>query len=225
MTVRLRQTLQQERAADLADRVRRLLGPFTGTEAALDSGCGTGALAFALAPHVAEVVGVDPRVDYLEAGRADAPGNVRFVEGDATALPFEYGEFDIAACLRVLHHIRRPELAVSELARVARSGGRVFIADQLGSVDPLRSLEMDRFERLRDDSHQRLLPDADIRGYLDANDLVLVSSEVTRERVDLERRLELAELPEEERVKIRGSAPAAPYDVEIGWYVARKSGP
>ena len=196
MTLRLRQTLQQERAADLADRVRRLLGPFTGTEAALDSGCGTG-----------------------------APDNVRFVEGDATALPFEYGEFDIAACLRVLHHIRRPELAVSELARVARSGGRVFIADQLGSVDPLRSLEMDRFERLRDDSHQRLLPDADIRGYLDANDLVLVSSEVTRERVDLERRLELAELPEEERVKIRGSAPAAPYDVEIGWYVARKSGP
>jgi SAM-dependent methyltransferase len=225
VTVRLRQTLQQERASDLADRVRRLLGPFTGTEAALDSGCGTGALAFALAPYVAEVVGVDPSVDYLEAGRADAPDNVRFVEGDATALPFEYGEFDIAATLRALHHIRRPELAVSELARVTRPGGRLFVADQLGSIDPLRSLEMDRFERLRDDSHQRLLPDADVRGYLDANDLVLVSSEVTRERVDLERRLELAELPEEERVKIRGPAPAAPYDVEIGWYVARKPGP
>ncbi len=225
MTVRLRQTLQQERAPDLADRVRRLLGPFTGTEAALDSGCGTGALAFALAPNVAEVVGVDPRADYLEAGRAAAPDNVRFVEGDATALPFEYGEFDLAACLRVLHHIRRPELAVSELVRVTRFGGRVFIADQLGSIDPLRSLEMDRFERLRDDSHQRLLPDGDIRGYLDANDLVLVSSEVTRERVDLERRLELAEVPEDERVKIRGPAPAAPYDVEIGWYVARKPGP
>jgi hypothetical protein len=97
--------------------------------------------------------------------------------------------------------VRRPELVVSELARVTRLGGRVLIVDQLGSIDPLRSLEMDRFLRLRDPAHQRLLPDADIRGYLDANDLVLVSSEVTRERAHLE---------------------DAPYDVEIGWYVARK---
>jgi SAM-dependent methyltransferase len=225
VTVELRQALQEERASDLAQRVRRLLGPFSGTEAVVDAGCGTGALAFALAPHVAEVVGVDTRADYLEAARAAAPENVRFLEGDVMALPFGYGEFDIAACHRVLHHVRRPELAVSELARVTRLGGRVFIADQLGSIDPLRSLEMDRFEKLRDASHQRLLPDADIRGYLDANDLVLLTSEVTRERVDLEQRLDLAGVTEEERAKIRGPAPAAPYEVEIGWYVARKPGP
>lgn len=225
MSVALRLALQEERAEDLAQRVRRLLGPFTGRESALDSGCGTGALAFALAPHVAEIVGLDVNAEYLEAARENAPGNVRFLEGDATALPFAYGEFDIAAGYRVLHHVRRPELAVSELARVTRLGGRVFVVDQLGSIDPLRSLEMDRFERLRDPTHQRLLPDADIRGYLDANDLVVLSSEVTRERVDLERRLELSGIPEEERIKIRGPAPAAPYEVEIGWYVARKPGP
>ena len=125
----------------------------------------------------------------------------------------------------MLHHVRRPELAVSELARVARSGGKVFIADQLGSVDPLLGLEQDRFEHLRDATHQRLLPEADIRGYLDANDLVLLSSEVTRERVDLEERLELAGFDEEERIRIRGPAPATPYDIEVGWYVSRKPGP
>ena len=108
---------------------------------------------------------------------------------------------------------------------VTRLGGRLFVADQLGSIDPLRSMEMDRFERLRDASHQRLLPDGDIRGYLDANDLVLLASEVTPERVDLERRLDLAGLPEGDRVKIRGPAAAAPYEVEIGWYVSRKPGP
>ena len=224
MSVELRLALQDERAADLAERVRRLLGPFTGAEVALDSGCGTGALAFALAPHVGEVVGADTRTDYLEAARAIAAENARFVEGDAMALPFEYGTFDIAGCLRVLHHVRRPELAVSELARVTRPGGRVFVADQLGSIDPLRSFEMDRFERLRDPSHQRLLPDADIRGYLDANDLVLLTSEVTRDRVDLEQRLELVGASEEERMRVRGLAPDAVYDVEIGWYVARKAG-
>ena len=225
MTVKMRLALQEERATALAERVRRLLGPFTGTEVALDAGSGTGALAFALAPHVAEAVAVDTEPDYLEAGRAIAPDNVRFVEGDSTALPFDYASFDIAGCLRLLHHVRRPELAVSELVRVTRPGGRVLIADQLGSVDPLRSLEMDRFERLRDASHQRLLPDADIRGYLDANDLVLLVSEVTRERVDLEQRLELADVPDEERVRVRGLAPASVYDIEVGWYVARKPGP
>lgn len=225
MSVRLRLALQEARAADLGERVRRLLGPFTGKEIALDAGSGTGSLAFALAPHVGEVVAADARVDYLDAGRQIAPGNVRFVEGDATALPFGYATFDIAGCLRVLHHVRRPELAVSELVRVTRPGGRVFIADQLGSVDPLRSLELDRFERLRDPTHQRLLPDADIHGFLDANDLVLVTHEVTHERVDLEQRLELAEIPEDERVRLRGLAPGAIFEIEVGWYVARKPGP
>jgi SAM-dependent methyltransferase len=225
VTVELRRALQDARAADLTDRVRRLLGPFTGSEGALDAGCGIGALAFALAPFVAEVVGVDTNAEYLEAGRDAAPANVRFAEGDVMSLPFDYAAFDIACCHRVLHHVRRPELAVSELARVTRPGGKVFIADQLGSIDPMRSLELDRFERLRDPTHQRLLPDADVRGFLDANDLVLLSSEVTREQVDLEQRLVLGGFSEEERVRIRGEAPASEYEVEIGWYVARKPGP
>jgi SAM-dependent methyltransferase len=225
VSVDLRLALQEERAAELTERVRRLLSPFTGKEIALDAGCGTGALAFALAPYVAQVVGVDAREEYLQAAGSAAPDNVRFVEGDTTALPFRYAAFDIAGSLRVLHHARRPELAVSELTRVLRPGGRVLVVDQLGSIDPLRSLEMDRFERLRDPTHVRLLPDADIRGYLDANDLVLLSSEVTNEVVDVEHRFDLASTPEEERVAIRGPIPAPPYEVEVGWYVARKPGP
>jgi ubiquinone/menaquinone biosynthesis C-methylase UbiE len=224
MTVELRLALQKQRSEDVSARVRRVLGPFTGTELALDSGCGTGALALALAPHVAHVVGADTNAEYLAAAREMALDNVEFVEADAMELPFEYGRFDIAGCLRLLHHVRRPELAVSELARVTRPGGRILIADHLGPIDPLRSLELDRFERLRDPSHQRLLPDADIRGYLDANDLVLVSSEVVRERIDLEERLALAEVPEEQRVRVRGLAPGSVYEIDVGWYVARKPG-
>jgi len=225
MTVELRLALQEERASEVAESVRRLVGRFSGSDLALDAGCGTGALAFALAPHVGEVVAADTNADYLDAARAIAPDNVRFVEGNATALPFHYGMFDIAGCMRVLHHVRRPELVVSELARVTRPGGKVLIVDQLGSVDPLRSIELDRFERLRDPSHERLLPDADIRGFLDANDLVVITSTVTRQRVDLERYLELAGLDEEQRVPIRGLAPGRFYEIELGWYVARKPGP
>jgi ubiquinone/menaquinone biosynthesis C-methylase UbiE len=225
MTVELRLALQERRAEELERRVRRLLGPFTGSEIALDSGCGTGALAAALAAHVGKVIGADTNLEYLDAARELAIENAEFVEGDATKLPFEYGRFDLSGCIRVLHHVHRPELAVSELARVTRPGGRILIADQLGSIDPLRSLELDRFERARDPSHQRLLPDADVRGYLDANDLVLVSFESEREQVDLEERLELAGVPEADRERVRGLAPSSAYDVEVGWYVARKPAP
>jgi SAM-dependent methyltransferase len=221
-SVDLRVALQEERSGRLAAQVERLLGPFTGAERVLDSGCGAGAFAFALAPHVSEVVGIDRAADLVAAGRERAPANVTLIEGDAEALPFGYGEFDLAGCVRVLHHARRPELVVSELARVTRRGGRMLVADQLGDVDPLVSLEIDRFERARDSSHTRLLPDTDVRSLLDANDLVVTTMEVVREQRELGPYLDLAGVTGEERERVEGLAPGPVYEVEIGWYVARK---
>jgi len=220
--VDLRLTFQEERAADLERRVTALLAPFRGDERALDVGCGAGALAFAFARHVAEVVGVDESAELLAAGRELAPPNVTLIEGDATALPFSYGEFALAGTLRVLHHVRRPELVVAELVRVLRRDGKILIVDQLGDVDPLRSLELDRFERARDPSHTRLLSDADIRGLLDANGLVVTHNEVTAEERDLERYLDLVGLEGDERRRVANLAPGGTYQVEIGWYVAQK---
>ena len=195
--------------------------PLSGDERALDVGCGAGALAYALAPLVGEVVGVDSSEDLVDVAREHAPPGATFVLGDAEALPFPYGDFDLVGCLRVLHHVRRPELVVSEIARVTRPGGRILLADQLGDIDPMRSLELDRFERARDPSHTRLLPDADIRGYLDANDLVVVANEMVKERRDMERYLDVAGLEGEDRERVARMAPAV-YEVEMGWYVARK---
>ena len=217
-----RRALQAERHADLEARIQALLAPLRGDERALDVGCGTGALAYALAPLVGEVVGVDASEEYLDAARADAPDGCTFVQGDAEALPFPYGDFDLVGCLRVLHHVHRPELVVSEIARVTGPGGRILLADQLGDVDPMRSLELDRFEQARDPSHTRLLPDADIRGYLDANDLVVRSNDVVMERRDMSTYLDLVGLEGEERERVARMAPAV-YEVEIGWYVAVKA--
>ena len=76
MSVKLRLALQEERATELSDRVRRLLGPFSGSEVALDSGSGTGSLAFALAAHVGEVVAVDTRTEFLScSGARDDAGD------------------------------------------------------------------------------------------------------------------------------------------------------
>ena len=216
-----RRSFQAERHDELVTRVRRLLAPFRGDERVLDVGCGTGALAYALAPLVGEVVGVDSSEEYLAVAREHAPPGCTFVAGDAEALPFPYGDFDLVGCLRVLHHVRRPELVVGEIARVTRPGGRILLADQLGDVDPIRSLEQDRFERARDPSHTRLLPDADIRGFLDANDLVVTSNEIVRERREMGRYLDLVGLEGEERDRVARMAPPV-FEVEMGWYVARK---
>jgi SAM-dependent methyltransferase len=165
---------------------------------------------------------VDSSPDLLAAARERAPANCAFVEGDVSALPFEYGSFDLVGCARVLHHVRRPELVVAELSRVARPGGRILLVDQLGSIDPMVTFEQDRFERARDPSHTRLLPDGDIRALLEANDLVVLSNDVTRERRDVERYLDLVGAEGEERERLRHMAPAPTYEIEVGWYVARK---
>ena len=219
-----RVAMQEERSAALRARVQQLLAPLDGSERALDSGCGAGALAFAFAPFVGSVVGVDLSEDLVAAGRALAPANCELTVGDATHLPFEYGSFDIAGCMRVRHHTRRPELVVSELARVTRPGGRVLLIDQLGYVDPVVSAKTDRFEQARDPSHTRLLPDQDIRFLLDANDLEVVTNEIAPEQRNLDRYLDLVGLEGDERRRVSGMAPGAVYEVEIGWYVARKRG-
>ena len=139
-----------------------------------------------------------------------------------TALPFSVGEFDLAGTLRVLHHAHRPELVISELARVTRPGGRILVVDQLGDVDPLQNREIDRFEQARDPSHTRLLPDGDIRSLLEANGLVVTHNETLREPRELGRYLDLAGTTGEARREAERLAPGPVYEVEIGWYVARR---
>jgi len=216
---------ERERRAELREKVREFV-PLTGAERVLDSGAGTGALAFALAPLVREGVAVDIVPELLDLGRTAAAEfpNVTFLEGDATRLPFDPGSFDLACCHRSLHHVARPELAVSELARVTSLGGRVLIVDQIAPADPLAALELDRFERARDPSHTRLLPDVDIRSLLDANGLVLRASRFEQEPRDLDRYLDLAGCEGSARQAALAAAPTQ-LVASVGWYLAAKPVP
>ena len=217
--------LEESRREQLTEHVRRFVQP-SGTERALDAGTGTGALAFALAPHVAEVLGVDREAPMLEQARLRAAPypTVTFAEGDIERLDLVTGTFDLAGCARTLHHVRRPELAIAELARVTRSGGHVLLIDQIAPADPLVAVELDRFERARDTTHTRLLPDVDVRALLEANGLVVVRTELERETRDLDRYLDLAGCEGEARERAAALAPAE-LNALVGWYLASKPSP
>jgi ubiquinone/menaquinone biosynthesis C-methylase UbiE len=214
--------LQDARAAELEQKILQFVAP-EGDERALDSGAGTGALAFALAPHVREVVGVDVVPELLEQARkrAEQFSNVSFVEGDATKLPFGYGEFDLAGTLRTLHHIARPELVIAELARVTRSRGRVLVIDQIAPVDPAAAAELNSFERARDPTHTRTLADVDLRGLFESNGLVLLRAKYERESRDLEAYLDIAGCEGEARERAKTLAPPG-YAADLGWYLLEK---
>src|SRR5262249_55925942 len=157
-------------AAALAAMLDRLL-VLDGDERALDVGAGTGALAFALAPRVEEVVAVELDPELAARAAADAPPNVEVVVADGEALPFEDADLDAAGCLRTLHHAARPELIVAELNRVTVLGGTILVVDQLAPVDPLEAAELTRFEHARDPSTTRVLSDGDLRALFDSNGL------------------------------------------------------
>ena len=211
---------QDERAAALAQRVWTFVQP-RGDERALDVGTGAGALALALAPLVREVVGVDRVPELLALARDRAPANVKFGEADATTLPFDDASFDLAGTLRTLHHVARPELVVAELARVTRPGGRVLVVDQIAPVDPLEALELDRFERARDATHTRLLPEIDLRHLFEANALTLVRDEHDVEQRELGSYLDRAGCEGEARERAIALAPD-PCSAELGWYLLER---
>lgn len=216
-----------EHAEQQIELVREQLRTFVvprGDERALDAGTGAGTLALALAPLVREVVGVDVVAELLERARANAPANVSFVEGDATRLPFDTGSFDLTCTRRTLHHIARPERVIAELTRVTSPGGHVFVDDQIAPADPLAALELDRFERARDSSHTRTLPDVDFRQLFEANGLVLLQSRYQTHRRELDYYLPLAGCEGDAAERARALSPGGPdaYVAESAWYLLRK---
>jgi 2-polyprenyl-6-hydroxyphenyl methylase/3-demethylubiquinone-9 3-methyltransferase len=93
----------------------------------LDVGCGAGFLSNDIALRGHEVTGIDVAADALAVAHThDASGSVRYVEGDALALPFEGGSFDAVCAMDLLEHVEDPERVIAEASRVLAPGGLFF---------------------------------------------------------------------------------------------------
>jgi ubiquinone/menaquinone biosynthesis C-methylase UbiE len=117
---------------------------------ALDLGTGTGQGAFAIARRFpqTQVVGVDLAEGMVAEARRNMPGElaerIRFESGDASALPFADGSFELVAHANMIPFF-------DELTRVLAPGGQVVFAFSLGPGTPIYVAP----ERLRDELLRR----------------------------------------------------------------------
>jgi SAM-dependent methyltransferase len=95
----------------------------------LDVACGTGVAAITARRAGAKVTGLDLTPELLERARENAAianfPDIVWKEGDAEALPFADGEFDVVLSQYGHMFAPRPEVAVGEMLRVLKPGGRI----------------------------------------------------------------------------------------------------
>jgi demethylmenaquinone methyltransferase/2-methoxy-6-polyprenyl-1,4-benzoquinol methylase len=97
-------------------------------ERILDVAAGTGTSSVALQKNGARVVAVDFSPGMIAEGRRKHK-NIEFIEADAEKLPFGDNEFDAATISFGLRNVANPKVALGELYRVLKPGGRLVICE------------------------------------------------------------------------------------------------
>jgi demethylmenaquinone methyltransferase/2-methoxy-6-polyprenyl-1,4-benzoquinol methylase len=133
----------------------------------LDAACGTGDLAIAAQrAGASRVTGLDFSERMLERARGKA--QLDWVQGDMLALPFADSTFDVATVGFGVRNVADLELALRELRRVLKDGGRVAILEitqPRGIARPFYSLWFDRIVPLLG----KVLPGGSAYSYLPAS--------------------------------------------------------
>ena len=96
----------------------------------LDAGCGSGRYSVALAIHgAAKITAVDVSSTGLETARNNAKefNQIQFQQASVLNLPFPDQSFDLVWCAGVLHHTDNFDKGLSELTRVLKPNGKLFL--------------------------------------------------------------------------------------------------
>ena len=153
----------------------------------LDLGCGGGHAAFAVAPHVRQVVAYDLSRDMLAAVVAEAKrrglGNIATWQGAVETLPFADGEFDVVMTRFSMHHWHDLGAGLKEARRVVKADGVAVFIDTVSPGKPALDTFLQAFELFRDPSHVRNYSEAEFRAALAAAGFAVTA--VTKRRIPI----------------------------------------
>jgi ubiquinone/menaquinone biosynthesis C-methylase UbiE len=123
----------------------------------LEVGCGAGLLSSTLALRGFSVQAIDLVQEMVEQARSQAAecgaaGRLQVAMGDAQALAFPDGIFDLVVAIGVIPWVDHPIRAIQEMARVTRPGGCLLMssANRIGlssQLDPMANPELTSLKR------------------------------------------------------------------------------
>ncbi len=149
------EVLEESRAARFKPAWRETLLAYLGLRPGmhvLEVGCGPGTLAPYLAAGIApgSVTGLDLDEDFVARARAKAEAEslqgVRYVVGDAYALPFADGSFDAVTSYTGIGVLQDPRRALAEMVRVCRPGGPISLAEAVAGLGGITFDGIDQLE-------------------------------------------------------------------------------
>jgi ubiquinone/menaquinone biosynthesis C-methylase UbiE len=144
------------------------------TDVVLEVGCGYGIWTSYIAPRVQAYWALDLNPKAIQGARrwrvfnptnANAP-NVHFSGSNAEKLPFQSGSFSKVFLIDVIEHIPDHQVAVQEIARVLKPGGRVVMTTMLENRPSY-------IRRIEFPDHVREYTPESLLGLFDQTDLVV----------------------------------------------------
>lgn len=154
----------------------------------LDMGCGAGHASFIAAQNVQRVVAYDLSSQMLEvvAQAAGEKGlsNISTRQGYAEKLPFDDHAFDVVISRYSAHHWHDVGMALREVCRVLKPGGRLIMMDVMSPGHPVRDIWLQTVEALRDTSHVRNYSSGEWLSFI--NNANLVVDTLLTDRLPLE---------------------------------------
>ena len=131
----------------------------------LDVACGPGILACAFAQVAKHVTGIDITPAMLDRARQlqqqRGLTNVTWKQGDVLPLPFADASFTLVTSRFAFHHFLDPQAVIGEMKRVCAPGGTVLVIDSAPAPD--KADAFNRMELVRDPSHTRAMPEAELK--------------------------------------------------------------
>jgi len=121
---------QQNPLLELEERYLSRILPDTAGKRVMDVGCGTGRwLTHFARAGATSLWGIDASAEMLEVAADRQLSNLHLVRAELPCIPVNSNSIDLAIASFVLSYVKDLEKCASELGRIVRVGGDVFISD------------------------------------------------------------------------------------------------